>query len=434
MSDRSPAARVATALGCTEGQAYTLVIGVVVTVITVWIGIPPTLRDRVTSVRSIASERSDEAPIVPATPEPRSDRDGPRAPLAPVPPEPMPPPGVSSPNGASDTDPPPATPRRPTAPASPARSFGVTRIAARVGQPGAPDGVAIDSQGRTHVATNNGLGRGGEGRSRIFRYASDGNLDGEVVVTGQAETRTSGLTGLVLDADGFVFALDTAPARVLRADLGTGDQATYEQIPDLAACGLVSSSDTCEPGAHDERPLPRGIALDGRGNLFVTDSNQELIWRIAPTGTVQPWAVFAEGEVPAGVAIDNEGDVVVVLSRSGDSGPAAGAVIHVDVRSDGTAGRRTMFAETEPLAGPVGLAVTSTGEVVVALADADAVMLLGRDGKELDRLDAAGAEGDSGKALDTPTGVFVAGGRAFVTNQAPSDSSAWVVFSIELNP
>ena len=217
-------------------------------------------------------------------------------------------------------------------------------------------------------------------------------------------------------------------------DLDAGTQATYKQIPDLPACGLVSSSDTCEPGAHDESPLPRGVALDGQGNLFITDANQEVIWRITPAGTIAPWAVFAEGDVPAGVAIDNDADVVVTLSRSLEAGPAAGAVIHVDVHADGAAGRRTMFAETDVLSGPVGLAVTPHGEVVVALADADAVILLGRDGTEIDRLDAAGAAGDTGIALDAPTGVVVAGGRAFVTNQAPTDSTAWVVFSVELQP
>ena len=85
MSDRSPAARVASALGCTEGQAYTLVIGVIVTVVTVWIGIPPTLRDRVTTVRSIGSEQIDDVPAVPTTPETRNDSGPSRAPLAPVP-------------------------------------------------------------------------------------------------------------------------------------------------------------------------------------------------------------------------------------------------------------------------------------------------------------------------------------------------------------
>lgn len=429
MSDRSPVARVASALGCTEGQAYTLLIGVIVTVFTVWVGIPPTLRGRATSVRSIGPEAMDEAPTVPATSEPPNDRTGLRAPLAPVPPPTAPPTRTEAP----DDGPPPAARRHRVAPAFPVRSFGITRIAARVGQPGAPDGLAIDAEGRTYVATNNGLGRGGEGRSKVFRYASDGNLDGDVVISGQAETRTSGLTGLVLDAVGFVFVLDAAPARVLRVDLDTGDQATYEQIPDVPACGLVSSSDACEPGAHDESPLPRGIALDSQGSLFITDANQELIWRIAPTGNIAPWAVFAEGDVPAGIAFDNDGDVVVSLSRSLDGGPAAGAVIHVDVRADGTAGRRTTFAQTDALSGPVGLAVTSTGEVVVALAEADTLLLLGSDGRELDRLRADGAAADTGIALDAPTGVVIAGDRAFVTNQAPSDSTAWVVFSVELH-
>ena len=46
MKGLAPMRRLASFLGCTEGQAYTLVIAIVVTIIVIWLGIPPTLRER----------------------------------------------------------------------------------------------------------------------------------------------------------------------------------------------------------------------------------------------------------------------------------------------------------------------------------------------------------------------------------------------------
>jgi hypothetical protein len=56
-----------------------------------------------------------------------------------------------------------------------------------------------------------------------------------------------------------------------------------------------------------------GIAVDGEGTAYVSDTRPgELVWRVSAEGDV---SVFAEGDplsLPNGVAMDNEGNIVVV--------------------------------------------------------------------------------------------------------------------------
>ncbi len=50
MNQFAPMRRLASLLGCTEGQAYTLVIAIIVTIVAIWLGVPPTLRERTPAV------------------------------------------------------------------------------------------------------------------------------------------------------------------------------------------------------------------------------------------------------------------------------------------------------------------------------------------------------------------------------------------------
>ena len=59
--------RLASWLGCTEGQAYTLVIAIIVTIVAIWLGIPPTLRERTPSPTVVPHTTPVELAPVPAS-------------------------------------------------------------------------------------------------------------------------------------------------------------------------------------------------------------------------------------------------------------------------------------------------------------------------------------------------------------------------------
>jgi hypothetical protein len=404
--------RVAGLLGCTEGQAYTALIGVALAVTASLFALPPA--DGVRGLPTAGGNELASAPVPPA---------GTDTPVeAPPDPPSAPPPALVAepPTGEVPVD--PITPEVPPpsvgpTPAFIANGFGAADVMARVGPPGAPEGIAVDRTGRVYVATNNGVARGGPGASKVMRFGPGGRLEKQLTVQGQSAARTNGLTGLTITTDGSVLALDTAPARVLRLDLDRGRQETHATLPDV-------------PGL-DGPAQPRSLTVAPGGVLFVTDSGQGMIWRISTDGTAEPWHVFAKSEATSatGITLDANGDILVVAST-----PLQGSVYRIDVQRDGTAGTRTTLVTLEPLAGPAGISATPGGGMVVAMASSNELVLLGPDGAEQARLTAEEVAQHADVPLDGPTGVVASGRSLLVTNQSPraNDESHWVVFDIEL--
>lgn len=420
---RNPMARLAGLLGCTEGQAYTLVIGIVLTVATVWAGVPPTLVDRAEGRFPLAAP----APVAPMV-EPIAE---PRLPLAPVPLRVSP--------TARDV----AMPRAPTsvvaspaplAPGSMATRLGNARIAASVGQPGAPEGVGVLADRRVTVATNNGGTRGANAPSEVVRFSPEGVRERAVTIEGQSPARTSGLGGLVIDGARNVFVTDTAGARIVRVDV-SGRQDTYVELPDIGACAALISADACEQGAADDRPAPRGVAIDRDGALLVADPGQAVVWRIGLNGKPTLWQSFPETDSPVAVAFEGSGTALVLVSRSLDVSRAGRGVLHrFAMRPDGSPGTSTVVIETDVLSEPSGVAVGAMGEIVMALTRDNAIVLLTADGKLRDRLEAAEIESHTGVPLDGPAGVAVFGSSAWVANGSPRSNTEahWVVFEVPL--
>jgi streptogramin lyase len=147
----------------------------------------------------------------------------------------------------------------------------------------------------------------------VTTLAGNGNLghvDGAGGRTGVAEFDDS--FDLAVDHQGNVFVADTYNNLIRKID-PSGYVTTF------AGNGIAGYDDA--PGAYAEFSMPQGIAVDGQGNLYVSDNHS--IRKIDPSGNVTTLAGtgrsgFTDGPGtqaqfynPAGLAVDGQGNVFV---------------------------------------------------------------------------------------------------------------------------
>jgi sugar lactone lactonase YvrE len=83
--------------------------------------------------------------------------------------------------------------------------------------------------------------------------------------------------------------------------------------------------------------LPRGIAVDASGNVFVADNSIDVIYEYSPSGTRTTFATGVAGG-PMGMTFDSSGNLFV--------GTQGGAIYQYD-----PAGNRTLFATNNQTSG-----------------------------------------------------------------------------------
>ena len=120
------------------------------------------------------------------------------------------------------------------------------------------------------------------------------------------EAQFNGQVGLAVDSNGNLFVADRLNHRIRRIDASTGVVTT------VAGNGLVGNGGDGGPATQAELNLPTGVAVDGAGNLYVTDIGNQRIRRVAA----------ADGRISTIAGTGAAG-------FSGDGGPAASALINL---------------------------------------------------------------------------------------------------------
>ena len=135
------------------------------------------------------------------------------------------------------------------------------------------------------------------------------------------------------------------------------------------------ATSVAETGNSAQFAFPSGIVVDGSGNIFVADTNDQTIRKILPSGQtitlagttgvagyVDATGTNAQFNFPVGLALDNFGNVYVA-----DSNNSAVRKIALD-------GEVTTLAHGNPAIGyPEGIAVDSAGNVYVTNQSGSAV-------------------------------------------------------------
>ena len=221
----------------------------------------------------------------------------------------------------------------------------------------------------------------GTGAALFFQCLSGTNLDDAMVsrecgstsfgfVNGDAATaRFYYPYAVAVDNAGCVYVADYANHRIRK--IGVDGLVTT-----LAGSGVAGFLDGTGVGARFN--FPSGVAVDASGNVYVADSGNQRIRKIAPDGAVVTLAGsgtlgFADGSAasarfanPTGVAVDRAGNIYV-----GDSGNqrirkiALHGVVST-VAGSGTNGFADGLAGVAQFSGPSGVAVDGAGTVYVA--------------------------------------------------------------------
>ncbi|MCA1854506.1 gluconolaconase [Massilia oculi] len=239
-----------------------------------------------------------------------------------------------------------------------------------------PSALAFDHEGNLYVADT--------GNHAIRKITQDGTVTtlagsgapGDQDGIGRA-AGFNGPVGLAVDDAGIVYVADTYNDRIRRIGRD-GSVAT------VAGSGRPGYADGI--GAAASFDTPSAIAVAADGTLYVADTGNNAIRRIAADGTVTTIAAPAEGERrpalrrPVGLALTRDGYLYIaansggrILQRTpeGDLRPLPDADLPASGDGFGPDG-------TVQLYGPRGIAVARDGSLVVADAQAHRLHRLSR--------------------------------------------------------
>lgn len=243
---------------------------------------------------------------------------------------------------------------------------------ARVARFNSPEGVAVDSAGNVHVAdTFNHTLRKITPAGDVTTLAGSATQPGVEDGTGSA-ARFNYPSGVVLDGEGQAYVADWSNHTIRKVAPGG-------VVTTLA--GLAESRGSRDGHGTAARFYnPASVAVDREGFLYVADSWNHLIRKIAPDGLVTTLAGLAEQpgssdgsgtaarfRYPSGVAVDRAGLVYVA-----DSGNHTIRKITPDGLVTTLAGLAGSFGTNDGAGGaaeffnPSGAAVDSAGNVYVA--------------------------------------------------------------------
>ena len=253
-----------------------------------------------------------------------------------------------------------------------------------------PSGVAVDGAGNLYIAES------GATYNEISKVDSAGTITTFALGEGAPPLLALDCCGplyhprgllhpedVAVDGDGNVYVADFGNDRIRKVD-PSGTMTTFAGGRECCTGSIGDGG----PASQAQLHRPRGVAVDGAGNVYIADGDNSRIRRVDPSGTITTFAgtgscparqctgFSGDGgpateallAVPLGVAVDGDGNVYI-----GDWG-------HRIRKVDATTGTITTIAGTGEyafggdggpavqarLAHPRGVAVDGAGNVYIA--------------------------------------------------------------------
>ena len=203
--------------------------------------------------------------------------------------------------------------------------------------------------------------------------------------------------GVTVDVRDNVYVSLVAPVNEIRKIDPAGNQSlvAHFDVPGRGPLGLVvsaagkmyvamSTSDSATRGVYRVLPdggstrlagtdgifFPNGLALDARGNVYVTDSIGGSVWKISPNAPARLWieSPLLAGTGAFGLGFPLGANGIAVRSHAVTVTNTEGAsVVRIPIRRDGSAGTPSVLAQGPALFGSDGLTLDVFGNAYVAV-------------------------------------------------------------------
>jgi len=235
-----------------------------------------------------------------------------------------------------------------------------------------PMGIAVDRAGNKYIAdTGNHTIRKVSPTGLVSTLAGLAGVAGRVDGVGQ-EARFDMPVGITVDSAGVVYVVDQFDSTIRRI---TPDGAvTTLQV------GLADPANTTEVAPNPGLNHPSGIAADCFGNLYIADTGNNTIRKMAPDGSLStlagangaPGAADGQGaaarfNAPFGIAVDLDGNVYVADQvNSTIRKVTADGMVTTIAGIAGDPGSTNGIGPAAQLSNPAGLAVDAAGNLYVA--------------------------------------------------------------------
>jgi sugar lactone lactonase YvrE len=143
-----------------------------------------------------------------------------------------------------------------------------------------PRGVAVDSVGNVYVAdSGNNVIREVRRDGTIVTFAGNGQRGNSGDGGNPRSAQLFAPVGIAIAPDGSLFIADTNNHRVRRIDHGGN-------IVAFAGSGRAAYGGDGGPATAADLNLPTGLAFDNAGNLYIADSGNNRVRKVAPNGTM----------------------------------------------------------------------------------------------------------------------------------------------------
>jgi sugar lactone lactonase YvrE len=241
-----------------------------------------------------------------------------------------------------------------------------------------PDGIAVDGSGNVFVTDGicDHTGAIGDTIRKVSPSGVVTTLAGATGVAGSADGTGAAAQfdnpwGVAVDGGGNLYIGDTGN-NTIRMVTPAGVVTTL--------AGAKAAGSTDGTGAAARFNMPLGVALDGNGNLYVADSGNNTIRKVTPAGVVTTFAgtagkagsadgtgAAARFNSPVGIAIDGKGNLYVA---DGDNctirkvTPAG--VVTTLAGTAGTVGNADGAGAAAQFYLPSGIAVDGSGNLYIA--------------------------------------------------------------------